>query len=77
MIETKLKKLLSKQFGILEDKITLETNVVDDLGADSLDLTELVMNIEHAFKIVIEENEYATAHTVNEIVELVKSKEPN
>lgn len=77
MIETKLKQLLAKQFGVLEDKLTLETDVVNDLGADSLDLTELVMNIEHAFKIVIEEDEYAGAHTVGSIVNLIKIKEPN
>ena len=76
MIETKLKKLLAKQFGVLEDKLTLDTNVIDDLGADSLDLTELVMNIEHAFKIIIEEDEYADAHTVGKIIDLIKSKEP-
>ena len=76
MIESKLKKILAKQFGILEDKITLETDVVSNLGADSLDLTELVMNIEYAFKIVIEEDEYTGAHTVGSIVELIKAKDP-
>lgn len=77
MIETKLKKLLAKQFGVLEDKLTLETDVVKDLGADSLDLTELVIDIEHAFKVIIEEDEYAGAHTVGLMVELIKRKESN
>ena len=77
MIETKLKQLLAKQFGVLEDKLNVDTDIVNDLGADSLDLTELVMDIEHAFKIVIEEDEYADAHTVGTIIELIKSKESN
>jgi acyl carrier protein len=74
-METKLKSLLAKQFGIVEDTITLDTDIINDLNADSLDLLELVMAIEQTFKVAISEDEYKDTHTVGKILELINQKQ--
>jgi acyl carrier protein len=74
MITSKLKKIISVQLGIPESKIQDQHEIVADLGADSLDLIELVMEIETTFKIAIEEHEYENARTVQQIVNLIESK---
>ena len=73
----KLKQIISTQMGIPAEKITDQSDLINDLGADSLDLTELVMTIEQAFNIMIEEDEYHNAHTVETIVALIDSKLTN
>lgn len=74
-INENLKLVLSRQFGIELDKIHSETHLVDDLGADSLDLMEIVMIIESKFKVRIEESEYNNALVVGEILSLIKQKQ--
>ena len=74
MTKSKFKKIISKQLGIPEDKIEDHHGIVADLGADSLDLIELVMDIESTFKIAIEQEEYEHAQTVQKIVDLINSK---
>jgi acyl carrier protein len=74
MIESKVKQLIAKQLGVVESTIKSDSKLVTDLGADSLDLLEIVMLIEKAFHITVEEDEYATADTLEKIVQLIKSK---
>jgi len=74
MTESKIKTLIAKQLGLEESSLTLQTKLVEDLGADSLDLLEIVMLIEQSFKITVEEEEYASANTIQKIIELVDSK---
>jgi acyl carrier protein len=74
-INENVKKMLSKQFGIELDKIHTETHLVDDLGADSLDLMEVAMLIETKFRIRIEEAEYNNALVVGKIVSLIEQKQ--
>jgi acyl carrier protein len=76
-INEDFKIMLSKQFGIETDKIHNETHLVDDLGADSLDLMEIVMIIESKFKVRIEESEYIDALVVNKIISLIEQKQQN
>jgi acyl carrier protein len=73
-MENKLKHIITKQFGVLEEKVNKDTDIIADLNADSLDLMELVIAIETTFSITIEENEYRDCHTVGRILELIKSK---
>ena len=51
MVFEKVKEILSTQFAVAADDITLETDIVDDLGADSLDLVDMLMSLEDVFSI--------------------------
>ena len=63
MIFEKVQKALAEQFEVSPDTITLDTNLIDDLGADSLDVVELIMSIEE---------EAANLVTVQRIVDYVE-----
>ena len=68
----KVRDALAAQFEIDPDKITMETNLIDDLGADSLDVVELIMNIEDEFGVSISDEEAANLFTVQRIVEFLE-----
>lgn len=63
-----LKKVLSKQLKVAPEKITLEAKIKDDLGADSLDILQLLMTMEEDYGIVIPDEELGTFETVGDIV---------
>lgn len=69
----KLKEILSEQLGVDEDSITTQTTI-DDLGADSLDLVEAVMNIEEAFGVNIDDNEIENLKTVGDFLDYIANK---
>lgn len=75
MIFEKLKKLIAKELNVDENKITLDTNLVDDLGADSLDAIQLVMAAEEEFDISIADEDAQKFLKVSDIVELIESKQ--
>ena len=68
----KVRDALAAQFELDPDKITMETNLIDDLGADSLDVVELIMNIEDEFGVSISDEEAANLFTVQRIVEYLE-----
>lgn len=70
----KVKDLVVKELNCDPEKITLETNFVDDLGADSLDAVELVFKIEDEFGIQVTDEEATTLLTVGDIVKLLEKK---
>ena len=72
MIFEKLKQALAAQFEIDPEKITMETNLIDDLGADSLDVVELIMNLEDEFGVSISDEEAVNLVTVHKIVEFLE-----
>jgi acyl carrier protein len=74
MIEKTVIDILSKQFGKEVGNIKLEMIIANDLAADSLDLMEIVMELESKFKIIIEDDEYNNSFTVQQIVDLIKKK---
>ncbi len=75
MVFEKLQQLLAEEFSIEPEEITMETNFMDDLDADSLDLVEMMMALEDEFGIdPITEEEAATLKTVGDVVELINSK---
>ena len=61
MVLEKIKAILSGQFDVEEDSITPETNLADDLGADSLDVVDLLMSIEDEFEVEIPTAKWRTS----------------
>ena len=73
MVLEKVKVILAEQFDIDEDSITTETNVQDDLGADSLDVVDLLMSIEDEFEVEIPDEEIENIRTVGELVSFIEA----
>ncbi len=76
-LETRLKKIVSEELGVEESKINPESKFIDDLGADSLDVVELVMNLEEEFQCEIPDEEAEKIVTVGDAlryIEAVKSE---
>ena len=71
----KVCKMLAEQLGIGEDKIKPESEVVKDLGADSLDVVELMMALEDEYGVTLPEGEVENVKTVQDIVEMVSKLE--
>lgn len=66
-------KILSEQLGIPQSKITLESRIVEDLGADSLDVVELLMQLEDTTGKTIPDDKVAAIKTVGDLVETLSS----
>ena len=70
----KVKKLLADQLNIDAGKITENSKVIDDLGADSLDVVEMLMTLEDEFNVTVTDEESVNLKTVGDIVKLIDSK---
>ena len=70
----KVKKLLAEQLNIPVEKITENSKVIDDLGADSLDVVEMLMTLEDEFNVTVTDEESVTLKTVGDIVKLIDKK---
>lgn len=68
----KIKEMLVEKLGIAEDKITLESEIVKDLGADSLDLVEMLLSLEENFGITISDEQTESIKTVKDIVDIIE-----
>jgi acyl carrier protein len=69
----KLKKIISEVLNVDEDEITMETTFVDDLGADSLDVFQIIMGIEEEFDIEIANEDAENIITVADAVDQIKN----
>jgi acyl carrier protein len=69
----KLQKIISEVLNVDEDEITMETTFVDDLGADSLDVFQIIMGIEEEFDIEIANEEAENIVTVADALEQIKN----
>lgn len=69
----KLKKIIAEVLNVDEDEVTMETTFVDDLGADSLDVFQIIMGIEEEFDIEIPNEAAESIVTVADAVEQIKS----
>lgn len=69
----KVKEILSKQLEISVDEIKVENSLQEDLGADSLDVVEIVMALEDEFSIEIADEDTAKIKTVDDIVKYIES----
>jgi acyl carrier protein len=69
----KVKKIIVEQLGVEEDEIAMESSFIDDLGADSLDIVELIMALEEEFDLEIPDSEAEKISTVGDIVDYIKN----
>jgi len=72
MIFDKVKRMLAEQFEVSAAAISMETSLVDDLGADSLDVVELIMSVEDEFGLSISDEDAVELTTVGKIVEYIE-----
>ncbi len=70
----KVRGLIAKQLNISEDKIKMESEIIKDLGADSLDVVEMLMGLEEEFSITVEEEAAMNLKKVSDIVELIEKE---
>lgn len=68
----KIKKILSEQFSVDESTITPSTDIAEDLGADSLDVVDIMMSIEDEFEMEVPDEAIDSIRTVEELVNFVK-----
>ena len=72
MIFDNVRNALAEQFEVDAESITMETSLIDDLGADSLDVVELIMELEDMYGIAISDEDAAELYTVRRIVEYLE-----
>ena len=63
----RLHDLVAQQLGVEQNEISSEARILDDLGADSLDVVELVMSLEEAFDIVVPDEDVETLQTIGDV----------
>ena len=68
----KLKTIVVGQLGVNEENVTMEATFVDDLAADSLDIVELVMNIEEEFDLEIPDSDTEKIVTIGDVVKYIE-----
>ncbi|MYE07312.1 MAG: acyl carrier protein [Oligoflexia bacterium] len=74
-IEEKVTALIVDQLGVEKDKVKPESSFVDDLGADSMDIVELVMAFEDNFSIQIPDQEEGNIRTVQDAIDFIKENQ--
>ena len=72
--EERVKDCIVKQLGVNEEEVTTEASIIDDLGADSLDIVELLMALEEEFEIQIPDEDSENIRTVAEIIKYIDDK---
>ena len=72
MVLEKVKAILSEQFDVEEDTITTDTSIADDLGADSLDIADIVMSIEEEFNVEVPDEQLQNIKVVGDIVKYIE-----
>lgn len=74
MVFETIRSILADQFSEAEESITLSTDLTEDLGADSLDLADLLMAIEDEFEVEVLDEDIESIKTVGDIVEYIESR---
>jgi acyl carrier protein len=73
MIFEKVKEIIVEQLGVEEEDVAMESSFIDDLGADSLDVVELIMALEEEFDLEIPDSEAEKIQTVGDVVDYIKN----
>jgi len=71
-IEKKIKEIIIEQLNVTEEECVPEAAFIDDLGADSLDIVELIMAMEDKFDLEISDDDLANIRTVKDVIEYIK-----
>ena len=71
----KVKEIIVEQLGVSEGAVTTEASFIDDLGADSLDIVELIMSLEEEFDMEIPDADAEKIVTVNDVIEYIKNNQ--
>ena len=74
MVFEKVKAIIIEQLDVEEDKVTMDAVIQDDLGADSLDIVDLVMAFEEEFDVEIPDDQVENVKTVGDIVKYIEDK---
>lgn len=75
MVFEKIKTILANQLDADEEKITMETDIAADLGADSLDVVEMIMSIEDEFEVEIPDEQIESIKTVGDVVNYIQNNQ--
>ena len=75
-IEEKVKDIIVEQLGVNPEQVTPQASFIEDLGADSLDIVELVMAFEEEFSVEVPDEDAEKLQTVGDVVALIKTKVP-
>ena len=73
MVFEKIKEILAEQLDANADEMTMETKIAEELGADSLDVVELLMSIEDEFEVEIPDEEFEFLKPIGDVVEFIQS----
>ena len=73
-IEPKVKKIIEEQLGVDAERVKPEASFIDDLGADSLDIVELVMAMEEEFNLEIPDDDAEKLKTVQDVTSYIEGK---
>jgi len=73
-VEKKILQIIAEQLGINEDEIIKDASLIDDMGADSLDIVELVMAMEEEFEMEIPDEDAEKISTVQDIIDYVNKR---
>jgi acyl carrier protein len=73
-IEERVKEIIVEQLGVSEDEVVPEASFIDDLGADSLDIVELVMAMEEEFDMEIPDEDAEKIQTIQDAINYIKQK---
>jgi acyl carrier protein len=72
-VQDKVKKIIAEKLGVDPSEVVAEASFVDDLGADSLDLVELIMSMEEAFEIEISDEDAENLKTVQDAIDYINN----
>jgi acyl carrier protein len=75
MVFEKVRDILCGQLDVSEDKVTMDANIADDLGADSLDLVDLLMSLEDEFGLEVPDEDIEGIKTVGDLVGYIESNQ--